>query len=83
PEMVKADKLAGDPITARLTKAPGNNASIGGLKVMTDNGWFAARPSGTEEAYKIYCESFLGAEHRQRIEKEAVDIVSAVLASAK
>lgn len=83
PEMVKADKLAGDPITERLTKAPGNNASIGGLKVMTDNGWFAARPSGTEEAYKIYCESFLGAEHRQRIEKEAVDIVSAVLASAK
>ncbi len=83
PEMVTADKLAGDPITARLTEAPGNHASIGGLKVMTDNGWFAARPSGTEEAYKIYCESFLGAEHRQRIEKEAVDIVSEVLAGAK
>ncbi|MGG2140150.1 phosphoglucomutase (alpha-D-glucose-1,6-bisphosphate-dependent) [Symbiopectobacterium sp. RP] len=83
PEQVAASTLVGDPITARLTAAPGNGASIGGLKVMTDNGWFAARPSGTEEAYKIYCESFLGAEHRARIEKEAVDIVSAVLANAK
>lgn len=83
PEQVAASTLAGDPITARLTAAPGNGASIGGLKVMTDNGWFAARPSGTEEAYKIYCESFLGAEHRAPIEKEAVDIVSAVLANAK
>ncbi|MDV1451451.1 phosphoglucomutase, alpha-D-glucose phosphate-specific, partial [Raoultella planticola] len=54
PEMVSASQLAGDPITARLTAAPGNGASIGGLKVMTDNGWFAARPSGTEDAYKIY-----------------------------
>lgn len=83
PEMVKASTLAGDPITARLTAAPGNGASIGGLKVMTDNGWFAARPSGTEEAYKIYCESFLGAEHREKIEHEAVEIVSEVFASAK
>ncbi|MCG8706968.1 alpha-D-glucose phosphate-specific phosphoglucomutase [Brenneria sp. 4F2] len=83
PEQVSASTLAGDPITARLTAAPGNGAAIGGLKVMTDNGWFAARPSGTEEAYKIYCESFLGAEHRERIEKEAVEIVSAVLANAK
>lgn len=83
PEMVTADMLAGDKITARLTRAPGNGASIGGLKVMTDNGWFAARPSGTEEAYKIYCESFLGQEHREKIEHEAVNIVSAVLASAK
>ncbi|RLM24008.1 phosphoglucomutase, alpha-D-glucose phosphate-specific [Brenneria alni] len=83
PEQVSANTLAGDPITDRLTAAPGNGASIGGLKVMTDNGWFAARPSGTEEAYKIYCESFLGAEHRERIEKEAVEIVSAVLANAK
>ncbi|MEQ9863960.1 phosphoglucomutase (alpha-D-glucose-1,6-bisphosphate-dependent) [Pectobacterium aroidearum] len=83
PEQVSASTLAGDPITARLTAAPGNGASIGGLKVMTENGWFAARPSGTEEAYKIYCESFLGVEHRERIEKEAVDIVSAVLATAK
>ncbi|WEF13319.1 phosphoglucomutase (alpha-D-glucose-1,6-bisphosphate-dependent) [Pectobacterium actinidiae] len=83
PEQVSASTLAGDPITARLTAAPGNGAAIGGLKVMTENGWFAARPSGTEEAYKIYCESFLGAEHRERIEKEAVEIVSAVLATAK
>lgn len=82
PEMVSADTLAGDPITARLTAAPGNGASIGGLKVMTKNGWFAARPSGTEDAYKIYCESFLGAEHRAKIEKEAVEIVSAVLKNA-
>ncbi|MFC0142322.1 phosphoglucomutase (alpha-D-glucose-1,6-bisphosphate-dependent) [Erwinia mallotivora] len=82
PEMVSADTLAGDPITARLTAAPGNGASIGGLKVMTKNGWFAARPSGTEDAYKIYCESFLGAEHREKIEKEAVEIVSEVLKNA-
>lgn len=82
PEMVSADILAGDPITARLTSAPGNGASIGGLKVMTENGWFAARPSGTEDAYKIYCESFLGAEHREKIEKEAVEIVSEVLKNA-
>ncbi|MFT4464206.1 MAG: phosphoglucomutase (alpha-D-glucose-1,6-bisphosphate-dependent) [Sodalis sp. (in: enterobacteria)] len=83
PEQVSASTLAGNAITTRLTAAPGNCASIGGLKVMTQNGWFAARPSGTEEAYKIYCESFLGAEHRQQIEKEAVDIVSDVLAGAK
>jgi len=83
PDQVRASTLAGDPITARLTTAPGNGASIGGLKVMTKNGWFAARPSGTEEAYKIYCESFLGPEHREQIEKEAVSIVSEVLASAK
>ena len=76
PEMVSASTLAGDPITARLTAAPGNGASIGGLKVMTDNGWFAARPSGTEDAYKIYCESFLGEEHRKQIEKEAVEMVA-------
>ncbi|MDC9604523.1 phosphoglucomutase (alpha-D-glucose-1,6-bisphosphate-dependent) [Xenorhabdus griffiniae] len=81
PEMVKADILAGDPITARLTTASGNGASIGGLKVMSDNGWFAARPSGTEEAYKIYCESFLGAEHREKIEQEAQDIVNQVFAA--
>ncbi|OSN02063.1 MULTISPECIES: phosphoglucomutase (alpha-D-glucose-1,6-bisphosphate-dependent) [Lonsdalea] len=83
PEQVSASTLAGDPITARLTTAPGNGASIGGLKVMTNNGWFAARPSGTEEAYKIYCESFLGDEHLRKIEKEAVEIVSEVLNNAK
>ncbi|ERT11650.1 phosphoglucomutase (alpha-D-glucose-1,6-bisphosphate-dependent) [Photorhabdus temperata] len=81
PEMVTADKLAGDLITARLTNAAGNGASIGGLKVMTENGWFAARPSGTEEAYKIYCESFLGPEHREKIEREAQDIVNQVFAA--
>lgn len=82
PEQVSASTLAGDPIIARLTTAPGNGAPIGGLKVITDYGWFAARPSGTEDAYKIYCESFRGAEHRQQIEKEAVEIVSDVLKHA-
>ncbi|MGV3346584.1 phosphoglucomutase (alpha-D-glucose-1,6-bisphosphate-dependent) [Enterobacteriaceae bacterium LUAb1] len=82
PEMVSAEKLAGDPIIARLTNAPGNGEAIGGLKVITQNGWFAARPSGTEDAYKIYCESFLGAEHRECIEKEAVEIVNDVLKNA-
>lgn len=80
PEQVSVSTLAGDPITVRLTTAPGNGASIGGLKMVTQNGWFAARPSGTEELYKIYCESFLSAAHRQHIEKEAVDIVSSILA---
>ena len=79
PEMVAADTLAGDKITQRLTAAPGNNAPIGGLKIMTDYGWFAARPSGTEEAYKIYCESFRGEEHLHQIEKEAIEIVSKVI----
>ena len=60
--MVTAQELAGEPITAKLTRAPGNNAEIGGLKVITQNGWFAARPSGTEDIYKIYAESFLGEE---------------------
>lgn len=82
PEMVSAETLAGDPITARLTHAPGNGAAIGGLKVTTDNGWFAARPSGTEEIYKIYCESFKGAEHLKQIETEAQDIVNQVFANA-
>lgn len=81
-EMVKADTLAGDAITARLTHAPGNGAAIGGLKVTTDNGWFAARPSGTEDIYKIYCESFKGAEHLKQIEQEAQDIVNQVFAEA-
>ncbi len=58
-----ATELAGEPITARLTEAPGNGAAIGGLKVTTENGWFAARPSGTEDVYKIYAESFLGPDH--------------------
>ena len=82
PEMVTAQELAGEPITAKLTRAPGNNAEIGGLKVITQNGWFAARPSGTEDIYKIYAESFLGEEHLQKIQEEAVRIVSAAFAAA-
>ncbi|WP_127957688.1 phosphoglucomutase (alpha-D-glucose-1,6-bisphosphate-dependent) [Serratia microhaemolytica] len=81
-DSVQATMLAGEPIIARLTRAPGNGAPIGGLKVMTQNGWFAARPSGTEDAYKIYCESLLGSEHREQIEREAVEIVNTVLASS-
>ncbi len=76
---VRADALAGDPIIARLTRAPGNDAPIGGLKVTTAAGWFAARPSGTEDIYKLYAESFTSAEHLQRIVREAQDIVSAAL----
>ncbi|MBI9021404.1 MAG: alpha-D-glucose phosphate-specific phosphoglucomutase [Verrucomicrobia bacterium] len=80
PEQVTAETLAGEPITARLTHAPANGASIGGLKVCTENGWFAARPSGTEDIYKIYAESFLGAEHLAQIQAEAKEIVNAALA---
>jgi phosphoglucomutase len=79
PEAVKATTLAGDPITARLTRAPGNGADIGGLKVTTEQGWFAARPSGTEDVYKIYAESFRDPAHLARILDEAKAIVSAAL----
>jgi phosphoglucomutase len=72
---VKADTLAGEKIIARLTRAPGNDAAIGGLKVVTENGWFAARPSGTEDVYKIYAESFLGEDHLRRIREVARAIV--------
>ncbi len=82
PEMVTAEMLAGDVITARLTHASGNGAAIGGLKVTTENGWFAARPSGTEDIYKIYCESFKGESHLRQIEQEAQDIVSRVFKDA-
>jgi len=75
PDAVKAATLAGDAITARLTNAPGNNAPIGGLKVTTQNGWFAARPSGTEEIYKLYAESFRGEAHLNQIVSEAQQIV--------
>ncbi len=71
--------LAGEPILARLTKAPGNGAEIGGLKVVAENGWFAARPSGTEDVYKIYAESFQDKDHLDRIVEEAQQIVSAAL----
>ena len=79
PEQVTATTLAGDPITAKLTRAPGNNAPIGGLKVTTDSAWFAARPSGTEDVYKIYGESFKGADHLKQVFEEAREVVSAAL----
>ncbi len=81
PEMVTATELAGEPITAKLTRAPGNNAAIGGLKVTTENGWFAARPSGTEEIYKIYAESFRGEEHLERLIGEAREVVNDAFAA--
>ena len=82
PDAVTASTLAGDQITAKLTKAPGNNASIGGLKVITANGWFAARPSGTENIYKIYAESFKNEGHLKAIVTEAEQIVNHALAGA-
>lgn len=82
PAAVEADMMAGEKITAKLTRAPGNDAEIGGLKVVTENGWFAARPSGTENIYKIYMESFKGEDHLKRIETEAVEIVNAALKKA-
>ncbi|MDY0227442.1 MAG: phosphoglucomutase (alpha-D-glucose-1,6-bisphosphate-dependent) [Desulfomicrobium apsheronum] len=78
-EQVTSAELAGEPILAKITHAPGNGAAIGGLKVVTKNGWFAARPSGTEDMYKIYVESFLGREHLERIKTEAQDMVDGVL----
>ena len=82
PDMVTAMQLAGEPIIAKLTHAPGNNAPIGGLKVVAENGWFAARPSGTEEIYKVYAESFKGKAHLERIQEEALAIVNAAFKSA-
>ena len=81
PSDVTADSLAGEPITARLTAAPGNGAPIGGLKVTTESAWFAARPSGTEDVYKIYAESFKGPEHLAQVQAEAQELVSAALGS--
>jgi phosphoglucomutase len=83
PDAVSATELAGDPIEARLISAPGNGAPIGGLKVMTPFGWFAARPSGTEAVYKLYAESFRGPEHLRQIQQEARAIVASALAGAK
>ena len=80
PADVRLSELAGDPITAMLTTAPGNGAALGGLKVVTDNGWFAARPSGTEDVYKLYAESFRGHEHLRRIQAEAQALISSALA---
>jgi phosphoglucomutase len=82
PDQVKATELAGDNIVAKLTTAPGNGAAIGGLKVVTEQGWFAARPSGTEDVYKLYAESFRGQAHLTRIQEEAQALIRQVLASA-
>ncbi len=82
PEMVTTKELGGEPILAKHVRAPGNNAPIGGLKVVTENGWFAARPSGTEEIYKVYAESFKGKEHLRRIQKEAQSLVNAAINAA-
>lgn len=82
PDQVAGDTLAGDPIVAKLTRAPENDAPIGGLKVTTQNGWFAARPSGTEAIYKIYTESFKGAEHLRRIQQEAQAMVATAFQNA-
>jgi len=79
PENVKATQMAGEKVTAKLTRAAGNDAAIGGLKVVTENGWFAARPSGTENIYKIYAESLKGEDHLERIVGEAQEIVTAAL----
>lgn len=78
-EQVTADTLAGEPITAKLTEAPGNGAPVGGLKVTTENAWFAARPSGTEDVYKIYAESFKGEEHLKQVQQEAKALVDSVI----
>ncbi|RBY80988.1 phosphoglucomutase, alpha-D-glucose phosphate-specific [Geodermatophilus sp. TF02-6] len=79
PEDVTATELAGEPIVAKLTRAPGNDAPIGGLKVVTENAWFAARPSGTEDVYKVYAESFKGPDHLEQVQEEAKAVVSAAL----
>ena len=82
PAQISGDSLAGEPILERLTAAPGNGAALGGIKVTTRNGWFAARPSGTEEVYKIYAESFLGHEHLARIQEEARMLIGKAFAAA-
>ena len=82
PDMVKEQELAGEKIIHKLTNAPGNGASIGGLKVVAENGWFAARPSGTEDIYKVYAESFKGEDHLKKVQEEARDIVSAAFREA-
>jgi phosphoglucomutase len=81
PDQVNATELAGDKIVAMMTTAPGNGASIGGLKVVTDHGWFAARPSGTEDVYKLYAESFRGKDHLRRIQEEAQSLIAKTLAA--
>jgi phosphoglucomutase len=82
PQQVRSTDLAGEKIQATLTRAPGNCAPFGGLKVLAESGWFAARPSGTEDVYKIYAESFQGADHLRRLVEEAQAIVSDTLAAS-
>jgi phosphoglucomutase len=82
PQQVHSKDLAGEPITAMLTEAPGNRSAIGGLKVVTANGWFAARPSGTEEVYKLYAESFKGKDHLRRIQEDAQTLIQSVFKAA-
>jgi phosphoglucomutase len=79
---VRASELAGEKIQTILTTAPGNGSAIGGLKVITESGWFAARPSGTEDVYKVYAESFQGAEHLRRIQEEAQALIAQAFATA-
>ena len=83
PEQVKTSELAGERIESMLTTAPGNGQPIGGLKVVTANGWFAARPSGTEDVYKVYAESFVGEDHLHKIQEEAKKIIAGVFAEAE
>ncbi|MBA4160093.1 MAG: phosphoglucomutase, alpha-D-glucose phosphate-specific, partial [Gemmatimonadetes bacterium] len=82
-DAITAEQLAGERILAKLTRAPGNDAPIGGLKVVTRNGWFAARPSGTEDVYKIYAESFRGEDHLRQIQEEARAMVDAAFREAR
>jgi phosphoglucomutase len=83
PEDIQTTELAGEPIRKVLTRAPGDGNAIGGVKVISENGWFAARPSGTEEIYKVYAESFLGEQNLRRIQKEAQEIVARALSASK
>jgi phosphoglucomutase len=83
PDQVKDSEIAGEPIRTKITTASGNGAPIGGLKVATENGWFAARPSGTEDVYKIYAESFIGEDHLKKIQEEAQALLKRVFSAAK
>jgi phosphoglucomutase len=83
PQQIDASELAGEPILAMLTEAPGNGSAIGGIKVITANGWFAARPSGTEDVYKIYAESFRGVDHLRQIQEAAQALITRVSAAVK
>ena len=79
PDQFTAGELAGEPVLERLTTAPGNGEPLGGIKVVTESGWFAARPSGTEDVYKLYAESFRGPGHLARIQDEAQQLLAGVL----